>query len=455
VDGGGGGVPNDAGCPPSYPASCDGVCVDLEADPTHCGSCDKACAIPGQCVNGSCTVCSGSDCTCPQGLTFCNGDCVNTASDAKNCGGCDSRCAMGCSSGICPLARSGLPFALAVDESNVYVISQSMLDAGSGGAVLRIPIAGGTATTLGFGNIPSVLALDTTQVYWATGDAIVRAPKDGGPVVTLASGQATPFGIAVGSNEVYWTTRLGGTVVKAQADGGGEPVTLASGQFTPLTLALGADSVYWANLEGEDGGPGSIVGVPTEGGSVTTLVAMAAFPVAIVVDAKNVYWTSAGPGGYAVMSRALGGGESTTLASATQAMGLLAVDSANVYFAAGLGTDQMDFPTRGDLYGVPVGGGVTLTLAETTCPFGIALDEKNVYWGDNCSAPSLLGLPVIREDAGSDAETADAAGDAETADAAGDAETADAAVDAMPDGVGSTTVGDATVAGNVFRMAKP
>jgi hypothetical protein len=38
-------------------------------------------------------------------------------------------------------------------------------------------------------------------------------PIAGGNVVTMASGQTTPFGIAQDAKAVYWSTQAGGTIM--------------------------------------------------------------------------------------------------------------------------------------------------------------------------------------------------------------------------------------------------
>src|SRR5580692_1981167 len=51
----------------------------------------------------------------------------------------------------------------------------------------------------------------------------------GGSVfTTLASGQNSPYRIAVDAKRVYWTNQVGGTVMSAPIDGG-TPTTLVSG----------------------------------------------------------------------------------------------------------------------------------------------------------------------------------------------------------------------------------
>ncbi len=89
---------------------CDGACVDLEADPLHCGGCFLACAPDARCVAGACVA---SD--CGDG----HGDCDDEAGcetdlrgDGANCGACGRVCAHGeaCVDGTCADARVQVAF---------------------------------------------------------------------------------------------------------------------------------------------------------------------------------------------------------------------------------------------------------------------------------------------------------------------------------------------------------
>ena len=75
---------------PSGQASCGGTCVDLQNDPTNCGTCGVACAGGESCVSGTC-------------CTSCGGTCVDLQNDLNNCGTCGVACAGGefCISGVC------------------------------------------------------------------------------------------------------------------------------------------------------------------------------------------------------------------------------------------------------------------------------------------------------------------------------------------------------------------
>jgi hypothetical protein len=82
-------------CPP-LTSLCDGVCVDLEADPDHCGRCDHPC----EALAGSIPFCSSSRCVnavCRPGFGNCDGDRGNgceedTDRSLLHCGRCDHPC---------------------------------------------------------------------------------------------------------------------------------------------------------------------------------------------------------------------------------------------------------------------------------------------------------------------------------------------------------------------------
>jgi hypothetical protein len=60
------------------------LCIDLSADPNHCGACANACPASSSCIDGTCT--------CPGSESICDASCVNLASDPANCGACGTDC---------------------------------------------------------------------------------------------------------------------------------------------------------------------------------------------------------------------------------------------------------------------------------------------------------------------------------------------------------------------------
>lgn len=109
-------------------SSCNGACVDLQSNPSHCGACGVSCtaaapfcesatcvatcsgsltACGAACVNlgksvahcGACGAacpptaqCANARCVCPQAREVCGTDCVDVKADARNCGACGVAC---------------------------------------------------------------------------------------------------------------------------------------------------------------------------------------------------------------------------------------------------------------------------------------------------------------------------------------------------------------------------
>ena len=88
------------------------------------------------------------------------------------------------------------------------------------GAIMRVPIAGGSPESLATGfSFPVALAVDAKSVYFVNFDAedgaVLRVPKTGGTVTTLVTGQKHPSRLAIDDKSVYWISVGEGTVCKA------------------------------------------------------------------------------------------------------------------------------------------------------------------------------------------------------------------------------------------------
>lgn len=79
---------------------CGKGCVNVQADPQHCGGCNTPCGAGQTCQGGQCTTGGGG---CTGGLTSCDGQCVNAQTSAAHCGSCDNPCGQGttCEAGEC------------------------------------------------------------------------------------------------------------------------------------------------------------------------------------------------------------------------------------------------------------------------------------------------------------------------------------------------------------------
>jgi hypothetical protein len=106
----------------------------------------------------------------------------------------------------------GLSQPITVDGTGVYAPANP---GGGKDAILKIPLAGGTPTTVAtfdgaYNGVPGIVS-DGTDVYWANNfnAAVMRAPVTGGPAATVSCGPAKPNGIAMDAHNVYWTTDAG------------------------------------------------------------------------------------------------------------------------------------------------------------------------------------------------------------------------------------------------------
>jgi hypothetical protein len=92
----------DQGC-------CDGFCIDIQDNPSHCGACNAACdsMTANSCSGGFCACNYGP--TCGGGDACCDAGCRDLSSDGANCGACGNVCADSeeCQGGVCVCAAAG------------------------------------------------------------------------------------------------------------------------------------------------------------------------------------------------------------------------------------------------------------------------------------------------------------------------------------------------------------
>lgn len=88
-------------CPQLGPS----FCIDLNSDPSHCGSCTHNCG-DGTCSSGTCSCNAGrSRCT---NLVSGEGECIDLQTNTHHCGSCDVQCSSGrrCVNGTCTCPSS-------------------------------------------------------------------------------------------------------------------------------------------------------------------------------------------------------------------------------------------------------------------------------------------------------------------------------------------------------------
>ncbi len=209
----------------------------------------------------------------------------------------------------------------------------------------------------------------------------------GGKMSNFGSGGIAGIGGASGTGSATTSTSMPG------------PVTLAADQASPVALAVDATNVYWANSGGSR--RGSIMMVPIGGGPATFLAGVASAGGIAIYD-SNIYWSSMGMGsssGSAVSTTPRAGGAVTTLGAGWFMNDPIAVGPTGVY-GTGAVADGVT------IVSTPLAGGPATPvvpasdLSQTFASYGIAVDATSVYWtsfGDPCmvmKAPLDGGRPA-------------------------------------------------------------
>ncbi len=218
---------------------------------------------------------------------------------------------------------------------------------------------------------PSVEADDPTC---AAGEGSAQ----GGCVVVIASGQPSPWAVVADGGEVYWTDLGVGSDdgdVRGAAIEGGEVSVLAAGQPRPIGIAVDGSWIYWLSAPGT---AWSLRRVSRGGGEAVELASgMGGSSLsrgAIALDASSVYWLTQD----AVMRASLSGGPAEALATEQASPYGLAVDEGNVYWVT-----RGSPSAPGAVMKVAVSGGAATTLAtDAEQPWAIAVDVDRVYWTD-------------------------------------------------------------------------
>jgi hypothetical protein len=259
---------------------------------------------------------------------------------------------------MAPLYSGGItPAAVAVDDENVYWVDVGT-SGSSNGKVMQQSLSTGTTTTLAANrtmnggmtqaNTWGFIALDATYVYWteiANGDGtagtVMRAPIGGGSLVTMASNQKVPQGVAVNATDVYWGDASNGgqeLLSLPLSDPGGSPsVVKQAGNFNPFGLAVDSSGLYWTDQS-------SSTVEKLVGGAVSTIGNGAGGLISgIAIDSANVYWTDQASGGVKYVSKA-GAATVSTLASGTGPSHGIAVDATSVYWTNNSAGTVMKIP---------------------------------------------------------------------------------------------------------------
>jgi hypothetical protein len=289
------------------------------------------------------------------------------------------------------------------DTPSTVVVSNGVVywtNYDTGGAIVSVPTTGGTPTTLAANqDYPWNLAVDDTNVYWTnygngdavtvggstTNGALLQMPLAGGAIVTLASGLETPFGIAVDSSSVYWTSFAVGAVRKVPIGAAnGTITTIANGLNGPTYLVVTGGQAYWTDYsQGTVKSVATNVTTPGGGDAIVNETEGYTSPLGLSVVGSTLYFANYSG---TIVQTPTAGGSAIALTKNQNGPWALTTDANNIYWtnwaSSGAGGNS------GSLYSMPIGGcgtaancGTNLTPSAKgiNSPTGVAVDADGVY----------------------------------------------------------------------------
>lgn len=203
--------------------------------------------------------------------------------------------------------------------------------------------------------------------------------------VTIASGQASPYAIALDGTDLFWSTE-GDSAVWRMPTSGGTPQQVYSGSAPSHAIALDASFLYVAMAGNSP--PYPLQKIPRSGGTPTP-IAQTGSVAALATDGSAAYWTEDTAG--RVVSVPVAGGTPTPLALALSSPAGIAVDGSNFYWAEYGGGRVMQEPKP---------AGTPFNLGIYQGPWGVQALGGYVYWiekngGNLCRAMSGNPIPQV------------------------------------------------------------
>jgi hypothetical protein len=205
------------------------------------------------------------------------------------------------------------PATSTVDLPVFAVRGDSVYWADDEGGVWKVPVAGGDAVKLASnpGTAAGAIAVDDSNVYWAAlspearsdsgtirPGAIMKVPVAGGSVTTLVAGQESPDSLLLTPTDLYYANGGGYGVDAPGGPGavltlplsGGSPSVLSSDEVSPASLERAGDSLYWATGSGQM--PRSIRAWSLTDHALQTIVPAPRTPgfVDLATSSDSVFW---------------------------------------------------------------------------------------------------------------------------------------------------------------------
>jgi hypothetical protein len=276
------------------------------------------------------------------------------------------------------------------------------------GSVSRVPKAGGAATVLATGQAsPTGVAVDAAWVYWASWGvtsvpgSLMKAPKGGGAPVVLAGDLAAPYRVALDGDFLYWTS-LGhapdfqdGAVMRISlVDPDAAPELLASVTGRPTSLCAAPDALYFTVFGSGQAADGSLQKVgkgPAPGDPAVVLAGGLAPPSALLCTPESIYLATSST----ILSFPMAGGDPVPIVSDMTAPARSIVsDGASLFWATSSNAAQTLETAAFD------GSGWRRLAAGQTAVTDVAVDAKNVYWARRETAGPDTGIVYALSKAG-------------------------------------------------------
>lgn len=240
---------------------------------------------------------------------------------------------------------------------------------------------------------PYGIAVDSTNVYFTTvkEGSVYRCPKLScvGSVTAMATGQSNASDVASDDKNVYWTTISAVMTCPTSGCPASGKIAFASGQNAPAVVVVTKDRVWWTN---HGAGKDAVMFCPIAGcgGAPTAFADDQPGAQGLAVDGTNVFWTNAYTPGGTVSSCPIAGcaGAPTVIAKGLDIPQAIASDGKNVYWTNFTGQSAMFCPVTGC-------GAAPNVLTSTKGWYdGLVLDDANVYFtGGDGKGDALLRCP--------------------------------------------------------------
>ena len=266
--------------------------------------------------------------------------------------------------------RQSFPHSIVTDGESAF---WATLD-----AVVKAPVGGGRASTIykmrGKGGV-TVIALDSDRVYvdWMRGleeGGITALAKKGGARKDLFEGGPVPH-IAPGGDYVALCSIVAGRVSKTDPS---DQVVMKKFKFGACDcIAADSTNAYWCK-------DGQIWKAPIRSGTPVSSMARVSADV-ITVHGRHLFWAKgAGNGEWDIGRIPTGGGEPETLVGSLPLISALAVDDTHIYWLEGEKGKLMRAPLEGASAPEPTGPPATAQVASSgSAPEGMVAVPAGMF----------------------------------------------------------------------------